>query len=138
MLGQYTQPTTTPTIGQLISPDPDVLGSDPITIGEALEASALGAGDKPVDQSDASAIQAAEAATGMILPGGIGAIAQSAATHNFRTSGDEEKTTLSDVLEVKIHNSFDSFLSGILEVQMHVLFSICFDNIVGILLPYGC
>lgn len=101
VLGQYSQPITEPTIiGQVKSPDPDILGSDPITIGEALEASALGAGgDKPVDLSDAAAIQAAEGATGTILPGGIGAAAQSAATHNARTLGDEDKTTISDVLE---------------------------------------
>ncbi|KAG5567569.1 hypothetical protein RHGRI_002942 [Rhododendron griersonianum] len=101
VLGQYSQPITEPTIiGQVKSPDPDILGSDPITIGEALEASALGAGgDKPVDLSDAAAIQAAERATGTILPGGIGAAAQSAATHNIRTSGDEDKITISDVLE---------------------------------------
>ncbi|KAF7152881.1 hypothetical protein RHSIM_Rhsim01G0273700 [Rhododendron simsii] len=100
-VGQYSQPITVPTIiGQAMSPDPDILGSDPITIGEALEASALGAGgDKPVDLSDAAAIQAAERATGTILPGGIGAAAQSAATHNLRTLGDEDKTTISDVLE---------------------------------------
>ncbi|KAJ0960113.1 hypothetical protein J5N97_000107 [Dioscorea zingiberensis] len=43
-----------------------------ITIGEALEASAQTAGDRPVDQSDAAAIQAAEVrATGsnVIIPG---------------------------------------------------------------------
>ncbi|KAG5567570.1 hypothetical protein RHGRI_002942 [Rhododendron griersonianum] len=56
-------------------------------------------GDKPVDLSDAAAIQAAEVATGVILPGGIGAAAQSAATHNARTLGDEDKTMLGDVLE---------------------------------------
>lgn len=90
-----------------MSPDLYIPVSDPVTIGEALEASALGAGgDKPVDLSDAAAIQAAEVATGVILPGGIGAAAQSAATHNARTLGDEDKTMLGDVLEVQIDNSF--------------------------------
>ncbi|CAI0574779.1 unnamed protein product [Linum tenue] len=35
-------------------------GSDGITVGEALEAVALSVGDKPVDQADTAAIQAAE------------------------------------------------------------------------------
>ncbi|MED6134833.1 hypothetical protein PIB30_040614 [Stylosanthes scabra] len=72
-----------------------------ITIGEALEATALSAGKKPVEWSDAAAIQAAEVrATGRtnIVPGGIAAAAQSAATLNARTVRDEEKTTLGDIL----------------------------------------
>lgn len=80
-----------------------VLNKDAITIGEALEAAALSAGDKPVDQSDAAAIQAAEIrATGhnKIIPGGVAATAQSAATLNARTMLDENKTKLSDVLAV--------------------------------------
>ncbi|KAF4354657.1 hypothetical protein F8388_009648 [Cannabis sativa] len=55
-----------------------VLDKDSVNIGEALEAAALSMGDKTVDQSDASAIQAAEMrATGRNLtqPGGIGALA---------------------------------------------------------------
>ncbi|VFQ86206.1 unnamed protein product [Cuscuta campestris] len=80
---------------------PQGVVSDKITIGEALEATAISAGDKPVDQSDAAAIQAAEArATGLgeILPGGIGAEAQRAATRNARITKDEFKTKLGDVL----------------------------------------
>lgn len=102
VVGEYTQPATEPVI---LGSSPIAAGDalepgSPITIGEALEASALGAGDKPVDQSDAAAIQAAEVrATGYVLPGGIGAAAQSAATHNDRTSWFEEKTTIADVLE---------------------------------------
>ncbi|EEF41677.1 late embryogenesis abundant protein D-34 [Ricinus communis] len=72
-----------------------------ITIGEALEATALSSGEKPIDQSDAAAIQAAEVrATGIaeVLPGGIGAEAQSAATRNPRAPRDQDKTKLSDVL----------------------------------------
>ncbi|KAG8370212.1 hypothetical protein BUALT_Bualt14G0093600 [Buddleja alternifolia] len=56
-----------------------------ITIGEALEAAARTAGNKPVDHSDAAAIQAAECrATGsnLIAPGGLAATAQSAAAFN--------------------------------------------------------
>lgn len=113
VVGQYAQPATEPVkhLAPEILGSPVITGSpiaagdalepgSPVTIGEALEASAIGAGDKPVDQSDAAAIQAAEVrATGYVLPGGIGAAAQSAATHNLRSSWYEEKTTIADVLE---------------------------------------
>ncbi|KAF7805178.1 late embryogenesis abundant protein D-34-like [Senna tora] len=72
-----------------------------ITIGEALEATAITAGNKPVEWSDAAAIQAAEVrATGRtnIVPGGVAAAAQSAATLNARATRDEDKTKLADVL----------------------------------------
>ncbi|KAK2977339.1 hypothetical protein RJ640_013318 [Escallonia rubra] len=72
-----------------------------ITIGEALEATVLTAGNRPVDYCDAAAIQAAEVrATGRtnIVPGGVAAAAQSAATRNARVTRDEEKTKLSDIL----------------------------------------
>lgn len=72
-----------------------------ITIGEALEATALSCGLKPVEWSDAAAIQAAEVrATGRttITPGGVAAAAQSAATINARMTKDEDKTKLSDIL----------------------------------------
>lgn len=87
------------------SPPPPTAGvvSDHITIGEALEATAISAGDKPVDQSDAAAIQAAEVrATGLgeVLPGGVGAEAQRAAEINARTTKDEFKAKIGDVLTV--------------------------------------
>ncbi|CAA0831470.1 Seed maturation protein [Striga hermonthica] len=72
-----------------------------ITIGEALEATALTSGHLPVDYSDAAAIQAAEVrATGRtnIVPGGVAAAAQSAATRNARLPRDEDKTKLGDIL----------------------------------------
>ncbi|KAK4424740.1 Late embryogenesis abundant protein 47 [Sesamum alatum] len=72
-----------------------------ITIGEALEATALTAGHRPVDYSDAAAIQAAEVrATGRtnIVPGGVAAAAQSAATRNARVPRDEDKTKLGEIL----------------------------------------
>lgn len=75
-----------------------------ITIGEALEATVLTAGDRPVDYSDAAAIQAAEVrATGRtnIIPGGVAAAAQSAATRNARATRDEDKTKLAEVLAVR-------------------------------------
>lgn len=73
-----------------------------ITIGEALEATALTAGNKPVEQSDAAAIQAAEVrATGsnVITPGGVAATAQSAASYNEAgLLRDEDKIKLGHVL----------------------------------------
>ncbi|KAK9079740.1 hypothetical protein SSX86_001413 [Deinandra increscens subsp. villosa] len=74
---------------------------DPVTIGEALEAAAMSAGEKPVEQSDAAAIQAAEVrATGrmQVTPGGVAAKAQAAASQNVRAMRDEDKTKLGDVL----------------------------------------
>ncbi|KAK6937551.1 Late embryogenesis abundant protein, SMP subgroup domain, partial [Dillenia turbinata] len=76
-----------------------------ITNGEALEATALSAGDKPVDQNDADAIQAAEVratGTNVITPGGVAAQAQSAAVANARTMRDEDKATLSDDATAKL------------------------------------
>ncbi|KAG1333976.1 Late embryogenesis abundant protein D-34 [Cocos nucifera] len=78
-----------------------VMYGDAFTIGDALEATAMTAGGKPVDQSDAAAIQAAEVrATGLneVLPRGVGAEAQSAATANTRLMRDENKIKLRDVL----------------------------------------
>ncbi|BBH10286.1 Seed maturation protein, partial [Prunus dulcis] len=75
------------------------LDRDAITIGEALEATALSAGDEPIDKSDAAAIQAAEMkATGRteIDPGGVAAMAQYAASVNPR---DVNKKKLGDVLQ---------------------------------------
>lgn len=84
-----------------------------ITIGEALEATAQTAGNKPVDQSDAAAIQEAEVrATGstIISPTGVAAAAQSAASMNTGLTRDEDKIKLTDVLSVsslKYINSID-------------------------------
>ena len=98
VVGQYIQPevlaVTTPAT---------FLASDPITVGEALETAAFSAAFKPIDQSDAAAIQAAEmraTRSNEILPGGIASEAQSAATRNSRTMRFEDQTTLSDVLSV--------------------------------------
>lgn len=87
-------------------PDPTVvtLGSvDTVTIGEALEATALSLGDKPVDRKDAAAIQAAETrATGEFItqPGGLAAAAQAAAATNEQTVSEEGKVTIADILTV--------------------------------------
>ncbi|XP_009370807.2 late embryogenesis abundant protein D-34-like [Pyrus x bretschneideri] len=93
VVAQYVEPPV-----PMASPG-GALDRDAITIGEALEASALTAGDKPIEQSDAAAIQAAEMrATGRneIAPGGAAAVAQYAASVNPR---DVNKTKLGDVLE---------------------------------------
>lgn len=93
VVGQYVQPGD---VGAT-----DIGGPDAISIGEALEATAFSAGNKPIDESDAAAIQAAEIrATGLghAVPGGVAAGAQSAAAYNDRTMRDEDKTKLGDVL----------------------------------------
>lgn len=83
----------------------EVIEQSAITIGEALEATAQSAGSKPVDQSDAAAIQAAEVratGTNVVTPGGLAATAQSAANYNARVDRDENKIKLSDVLTVEL------------------------------------
>ncbi|GLT99634.1 hypothetical protein SLE2022_170590 [Rubroshorea leprosula] len=95
VVGQYAQPrpvnaTQTGAVRQAA-----------ITIGEALEATAQTAGEKPVDQSDAAAIQAAEVrATGsnVITPGGLAASAQSAAAHNASMTSNDQKIKLNHIL----------------------------------------
>ncbi|XP_057519574.1 late embryogenesis abundant protein 47-like [Amaranthus tricolor] len=72
-----------------------------ITIGEALEVVANIVGNKPVDESDAAAIQAAEMrATGATAPpiSGIGLQAQAAAMVNARRIYDQDKTTLAEII----------------------------------------
>ncbi|KAG6590337.1 Late embryogenesis abundant protein 31, partial [Cucurbita argyrosperma subsp. sororia] len=89
-------------IAPLSTMNPLEEGGGGITIGEALEATAIAVGQKPVEWSDAAAIQAAEArATGRmnIAPGSVAAIAQSAATTNARLTRDEDKTKIADVLK---------------------------------------
>ncbi|GMJ01892.1 responsive to abscisic acid 28 [Hibiscus trionum] len=95
VVGQYVQavPVLTTQVG--------AVQQSAITIGEALEATAKTAGDKPVDQSDAAAIQAAEVrATGsnVIIPGGLASTAQSAAAHNATLNRDEDKIKLNQIL----------------------------------------
>ncbi|KAL3648825.1 hypothetical protein CASFOL_005228 [Castilleja foliolosa] len=96
VVGQYGRPTDVK-----MSEPGSALEADAITIGEALEATALSAGDKPVDASDAAAIQAAEVrATGLghVVPGGVAAEAQAAAAYNASVARDEEKAKLGDIL----------------------------------------
>ncbi|GAB4841598.1 hypothetical protein Ancab_022312 [Ancistrocladus abbreviatus] len=73
-----------------------------ITVGEALVATALMAGDRPITVSDAAAIREAEmtimAADESPPPVGLGSEAQLAAAWNVWTTRQERKTTLGDVL----------------------------------------
>lgn len=94
-------------MGQFVEPTPVQAGrtgmvqETALTIGEALEATAHTLCDKPVEQSDAAAIQAAEVrATGsnVISPGGLASMAQSAAAYNADCQRDEEKIKMGDVL----------------------------------------
>ncbi|KAJ7949252.1 late embryogenesis abundant protein D-34 [Quillaja saponaria] len=99
VLGQNVEPDVPM---KVLSPGQMILGGGPLTIGEALEAAALSAGEKPVDQGEAAAISAAELrATGKneVTPGGIGSLAQSAATRNTHVTRYEDMTKLSDVLK---------------------------------------
>lgn len=96
-------------VGQFVEPAPFIgaaaVVQNPVTIGQALEAIAHTAGDKPVDQSDAAAIQAVEVrATGsnVVIPGGLAASAQSAASFNTGVSKDEDKIKLNDILMVRM------------------------------------
>ncbi|XP_008811249.2 late embryogenesis abundant protein D-34-like [Phoenix dactylifera] len=96
MVGRY----ETPAPVSMATPE-GALRGDAITIGEALGATAMTAGGKPVDESDAAALQAAEVrATGRneVLPGGVAAEAQSAADANARVMRDEDKVKLTDVV----------------------------------------
>jgi hypothetical protein len=99
--------------------------SGAITIGEALEATVLTAGQKPVERSDAAAIQAAEVrATGRtsVVPGGVAAAAQSAATHNARATRDEDKTKLCDVLSVPIISPSREFYMYVCPLSTYQVF----------------
>ncbi|KAI3449655.1 hypothetical protein Pfo_006320 [Paulownia fortunei] len=94
VVGRYAQPRDV----NMADADAD---ADDSTIGEALEATARVVRNKPIDESAAAAIQAAEVrATGLghVVPGGVAAEAQTAAAYNVRTTRDEQKTKLGDVL----------------------------------------
>ncbi|CAF2128459.1 unnamed protein product [Brassica napus] len=94
-VGQYVEPRPVSTAAMGVSVQ------SKITIGQALEATVHTAGKKPVDQSDAAAIQAAEvraSSNNVIAPGGVAASAQSAADYNAPIEFDENKIKLADVL----------------------------------------
>ncbi|KAK4257950.1 hypothetical protein QN277_007472 [Acacia crassicarpa] len=98
VVGQYVQPTSNQPAQAVAGGGGD---TEKLTIGEALEATVHTVGDKPVEQSDAAAIQAAEMrATGRneITPGGLAATAQSAAAYNAGCDKDEDKIKMSDIM----------------------------------------
>ncbi|CAD6220316.1 unnamed protein product [Miscanthus lutarioriparius] len=73
------------------------LDKDAVTIGRVLEAIFVMAGDRMVDQSDATTIQVAETcATGShtTIPGGVATATQSVADQNTRALRDEDKVKL--------------------------------------------
>lgn len=98
-------------VGKMVTPapvamtdPPGALEKDAVTIGRALEAVGAMVGDRPVEQSDAAAVQVAElCATGSdsTVPGGLAAAAQSAADQNARAARDEDKVKLRNVLSVR-------------------------------------
>ncbi|CAM8921306.1 unnamed protein product [Rhodiola kirilowii] len=95
VVGQYIQPVP------VKNPQAAMIDQSAITIGEALEAAVATAGDKPIDQSDAAAIQAAEVrATGssLVIPGGLASTAQSAATYNAAEDAEDQKVKLGHLL----------------------------------------
>ncbi|KAF0921825.1 hypothetical protein E2562_020118 [Oryza meyeriana var. granulata] len=72
-----------------------------ITVGEALEATALAAGERPVDRTDVEAICAAEMTaqeSDVTMPGGLADQAQAAARANAAVDRDDDKVTVGDVL----------------------------------------
>uniref|UniRef100_A0ACD5ZWR6 Uncharacterized protein n=1 Tax=Avena sativa TaxID=4498 RepID=A0ACD5ZWR6_AVESA len=72
-----------------------------VTIGEAMEAAALSAGERPVEEADAAAIRAAETraqGADRVMPGGLADQAWAAASANNWAERDEEKITIGDVL----------------------------------------
>lgn len=75
-----------------------------ITVGEALEATALAAGERPVDRTDVEAIRAAEMAaqgSDVTMPGGLADQAQAAVRSNADADRDDDKITVGDVLTVR-------------------------------------
>ncbi|XP_057517514.1 late embryogenesis abundant protein D-34-like [Amaranthus tricolor] len=100
VVARYVDPNPNPTQEKMVGL-PSAIDRDAVTIGEALEASALSAGNKPITRTDAAAIQAAEmlaTKTNKTPPGGLGAEAQSAALRNEQITSQVNKTTLGDIL----------------------------------------
>lgn len=99
-VAQYADMEPNPKQEKVVAP-PSAVDQDAVTIGEALEASAISSADKPIDQSDAAAIQVAEMqaiGSNRVPSGGLGAEAHSAAARNAQIVRDEQKTTIGDIL----------------------------------------
>ncbi|KAM2019278.1 hypothetical protein ACFX1T_022091 [Malus domestica] len=69
-----------------------------ITIGEAREALAQTAGDRPIDQSDAAAAEVRVTGSNVISPGWLVTMAQGAAAYNAGTEREQDKIKLTDIL----------------------------------------
>ncbi|KAM1962136.1 hypothetical protein FF1_022201 [Malus domestica] len=69
-----------------------------ITIGEAQEALAQTAGDRPIDQSDAAAAEVRVTGSNVISPGWLVTMAQGAAAYNAGTEREQDKIKLTDIL----------------------------------------
>ncbi|RXH70586.1 hypothetical protein DVH24_013332 [Malus domestica] len=69
-----------------------------ITIGEAREALAQTAGDRPIDQSDAAAADVRVTGSNVISPGWLVTMAQGAAAYNAGTEREQDKIKLTDIL----------------------------------------
>ncbi|KAL8133440.1 late embryogenesis abundant protein D-34-like [Apium graveolens] len=81
-------------VGQYVELNMTSPGNDSVSISEALETTTLTTGDKPVDQSDATSIQASEVrASGYANPSGVAAAAQSVADLNAPTMKLKTKQT---------------------------------------------
>ncbi|XP_022760033.1 late embryogenesis abundant protein D-34-like [Durio zibethinus] len=96
VVGRYIQPEVS-----AVTTPATLLALDPITVGEALETASFSAADRPIDRSDAAAIQAAEVRatrSNEVMPGDIASEAQSLATRNSQTLRFEDQATLSDIL----------------------------------------
>ncbi|KAL2935695.1 Late embryogenesis abundant protein 32 [Bienertia sinuspersici] len=98
VVGQYVDPNFT---GKSEPPPPPTPEVESVSIGEALEAVALCAGDHAVDNADAAAIEIAEKralGTDTSPHGGLGEEARHAATWNSQTLRCEIRTTMDDIL----------------------------------------
>ncbi|KAI5066419.1 hypothetical protein GOP47_0019043 [Adiantum capillus-veneris] len=107
LAGETTLPTDISTLAipsdviDHTTPVSHVVIEKPVTIGEAMEAAAVGAGDTTLEDSDARAIQSAETRALGQSPGAdnIGAVAQSAVATNEQFGTPAAHVSLSDVLE---------------------------------------
>lgn len=102
---------------------------------QALEAAAVGAGDRPVERSDARAIQSAvqRATGGPPTAGGLAAAAMSAADLNLRVP-TADKTTLEDILMVCFSLCHHRLHYSIYKSLAHFIFQVsyCSSSLVPI------
>ncbi|XP_010679056.2 late embryogenesis abundant protein D-34 [Beta vulgaris subsp. vulgaris] len=98
VVGQYVEPNFT---GVNLTPPAQTPERESVTIGEALEAVALSAGDHAVDSADAAAIEAAEKralGTDTLPHGSLAEEAHHAAAWNAQILQCEIRTTMDDIL----------------------------------------